>query len=86
MAKRLAFRNQRLMQTKNEQWSILLRHAPQFVVKEILAWGYVLVFETNIFFGVLAELFRLLPRIMKKRRFVMEHKKAPAKELLKWFF
>jgi GT2 family glycosyltransferase len=84
-AKRLSFRNQRLMQMKNEQWSILLRHAPRLIIKEILAWGYVLVFETSIFFGVLAEVFRMMPRMMEKRRFVMEHKKAPIKEVLKWF-
>jgi len=85
-AKRLSFRNQRLMQIKNEQWSILLRHAPRLVIKEILAWGYVLVFETGIFFGVLAELFKMMPRMMEKRHFVMKHKKAPTKEIAKWFF
>jgi len=79
-----SFRNQRLMQIKNELWSLLFRHLPRFLLKEIGAWLYVLLFEPYTF-EALKELVRLAPRAWKKRKIIMANKKVSDGEMRKWF-
>lgn len=79
-----AFKNQRLMQIKNEQIGLLARHALWFIPKEIGAWVYVLVFEYYTWKAI-GELFRLAPRAWQKRKIIMAHKKIGNKEMKRWF-
>ncbi len=79
-----AFKNQRLMQIKNEQVSLLLCHALWFIPKEIGAWFYVLVFEHYAWKSI-RELFRLAPRARQKRKIIMAHKKIKDEEMKRWF-
>lgn len=83
-AKKLAFRNQRLMQIKNETWPLLLVHLPRFLSKEILAWGYFLIFEWRNREAI-GGIFKLLPKMLKKRKIIMKKKKASFREAVKWF-
>ncbi|KKS64858.1 MAG: Glycosyl transferase, family 2 [Parcubacteria group bacterium GW2011_GWA1_42_7] len=79
-----AFKNQRLMQIKNEQFWPLLKHLLFFLPKEIGAWAYVLVFE-RFTWKAIKELFQLAPRAWEKRKIIMAKKRISAKEIERWF-
>lgn len=79
-----AFKNQRLMQIKDEQFGLLLCHTPWFVAKEVGAWLYVLVFEHYTWKSI-KELFRLAPRAWQKRKIIMAKKKISNDEMKRWF-
>jgi len=83
-AKYLAFKNQRLMQIKNEQASILLRHLPWFLPKEIGSWIYVILFERYTQKAI-KDLFRQAPRAWQKRKIIMAKKLLSNKDMGKWF-
>ncbi len=83
-AKSMAFKNQRLMQIKNEQLGLLIRHLPWFLPKEIAAWGYVLFLERRTWPAIKA-LFKRMPLAFKKRKKVMAMKKANTAEMRIWF-
>lgn len=79
-----AFKNQRLMQIKNEQIVILLKHFPWFLPKEIASWLYILFFEKYTWQAIKA-LFNQMPNAWQKRKIIMNSKKASVKEMNKWF-
>lgn len=83
-AKYLAFKNQRLMQIKNEQSWLLLKHLPWFLPKEIASWFYVLLFERYTWRAI-KDLFRQIPRAWQKRKIIMAKKRVGMKEIGKWF-
>jgi len=83
-AKYLAFKNQRLMQLKNEQVLLLLKHFPWFLPKETASWFYVLIFERYTWRAI-KDLFKQMPRALKKRKVIMARKRIGAKEMEKWF-
>jgi len=79
-----SFKNQRLMQIKNELPRLLLAHAPWWLPKEIGAWLYALVFERYTWKSM-KELWQLAPRAWQKRQFIMAQRKVGAKEIGKWY-
>jgi len=83
-AKYLAFKNQRLMQIKNEQIWLLLKHLPWFLPKEIASWFYVLLFERYTWRAI-KDLFRQIPRAWQKRKMIMAKKRVGVGEMGKWF-
>ncbi|MFH0852169.1 MAG: glycosyltransferase family 2 protein [bacterium] len=83
-AKYVAFKNQRLMQIKNEQLFLLLKHLPRFLVKEISSWTYVILFE-RFTWSAIRDLFRQAPRAFQKRKIIMESRRASVNEMGKWF-
>lgn len=83
-AKYVAFRNQRLMQIKNEQFGLLLRHSVWFLPKEIGAWCFALIFERQTRKAV-GDLFRQMPKAWVKRKAIMAKKRVGGKDLRKWF-
>lgn len=83
-AKYLAFRNQRLMQLKNEQVWLLLKHLPWFLPKEIASWFYVLFFEKYTC-SAIKDLFKKMPRAWQKRKIIMTKKRVEARKIEKWF-
>ena len=84
-AKYLSFKHQRLMQIKNDFPSLLfIRHFPQFIIKEIGAWTYMIIFE-RFLFKTLKDLYRDIPIFLKKRKMVMTKKRVSVKEMEKWF-
>lgn len=79
-----SFKNQRLMQIKNEEPSLLLRHFFYFAPKELAAWLYVILFEHYTWKSI-KELVKLAPRAWQKRQMIRERKKINAAEIGKWF-
>ncbi|MBI4708861.1 MAG: glycosyltransferase family 2 protein [Candidatus Portnoybacteria bacterium] len=83
-AKYLSFRNQRLMQIKNELPSLFLKHSPRLFFKEIGAWVYVILFE-HFTLKVIGDLIKFTPKAFRKRKIIMQEKKVDAKEMGRWF-
>ena len=83
-AKYLSFKNQRLMQLKNDQGWLLLKHLPWFLPKEIASWLYVLLFERYTWRAI-KDLFKQMSRAWQKRKIIMAKKKIGVKEMGKWF-
>jgi len=83
-SKYYSFKNQRLMQIKNEMSLLLLRDFPQFLFKEIGSWIYVIFFE-HYTVRAIKELFRQMPGAFKKRKVIMERKRVGVREMGKWF-
>lgn len=67
--KKISWRNQRLMQVKNESADGLLRDMPWLYRREVLALGFMLLTEPQRLQAVL-QLIRLLPGAMRKRRYI----------------
>ncbi len=85
-AKYLSFKHQRLMQIKNDSPSLLFtKHFSQFIIKELGAWVYMIIFE-RFLFRTLKDLYRDVPLFLKKRKIVMAKKKISVKEMERWFF
>lgn len=79
-----SFKNQRLMQIKNELTQLFLKHLPWILPKEIVSWFYVLFFERETW-PAIVELFKQTPRAWQKRKVIMTNKKVNSKEIEKWF-
>jgi len=82
--KYVAFKNQRLMQIKNEQSWLLFKHLPWFLPKEIASWIYVLLFE-RFTLKAIKDLFLQAPGAWKKRKIIMSRKRVGAREMEIWF-
>lgn len=83
-SKYYAFKNQRLMQIKNDSTSLILRHLPWILYKELGAWSYVLFFERYTLSAV-KDLIKETPMAWRKRKIIMANRKISNKELNKWF-
>ena len=83
-AKYYSFKNQRLMQIKNEIPLLLLIDLPYFLFKEIGSWIYVIIFEHYTIKAV-GELFSQAPMAFKKRKIIMKKRRVGWKEMRKWF-
>jgi len=83
-AKYFAFKNQRLMQLKNEQPLLIIRHASWFLPKEMASWAYVIVFERYTWKAI-KDLFKQMPNAWRKRKIIMSNKRASGSEMNKWF-
>jgi len=84
-AKFFSFKHQRLMQIKNDFPSLLFtKHFPRFIIKEIGAWIYMMIFE-RFTLRILKDLYCDIPLFLKKRKMVMAKKKIGTREMEKWF-
>jgi len=83
-SKYLSFKNQRLMQIKNEQIGLLILHLPWLLPKEIISWIYVLIFERNTW-RTIKDLLKQMPNAFRKRKIIMSKKKLSVCEMKKWF-
>ncbi len=83
-AKYVAFKNQRLMQIKNEQPELLLKHFFWFLPKEVGSWVYVILFERYTWKAI-SDLFKQAPRAWQKRKIIMVRKRVSNKEMAGWF-
>ncbi len=83
-AKYLSFKNQRLMQIKNEQPWLLFKHLPWFLPKEIASWIYVILFE-HYTWRAIRDLFRQAPRAWQKRKIIMKRKRVGFAQMAPWF-
>lgn len=82
--KKLSFRNQHLVQSKNELNANFFHDFFPIVLRKLMAPVYITIFEPYLW-GAYIEYFKLLPRIRKKRKIIMQNKKISPKEMEKWF-
>lgn len=84
-AKYYSFLHQRLMQIKDDSPSLLFtKHAAAFIIKEVGAWGYMMIFE-RFTFRLIKDFYRLVPVFVKKRKLVKERTKVADADMEKWF-
>lgn len=84
-AKYYSFLHQRLMQIKDDYPELLFKkHFKEFIVKEVGAWGYMIIFE-RFTFRLAKDFYRLVPLFVKKRKLVMAKAKVSSEEMAKWF-
>lgn len=83
-AKYYSFKNQRLMQIKNELPGLFLRHLPQFLIKEIGAWLYVIFFEPFTL-KMTGKLISQMPLAFKKRKIIKRQRRITTGEMTAWF-
>lgn len=82
-AKFYAYKNQRLMQIKNEQWGNLWRDFFPLFIKEVLIFGYILAREPYLLKSVFA-FWRQLPHALKKRRLIQHRAMVSTRKMRKW--
>lgn len=83
-AKKISWRNRRLMQIKNEFLSLFLKHLPWWILKEIFGLVYIFLFERQTLKAV-PQFFKMLPEAQNKRKIIMNNTKITADEISKWF-
>jgi GT2 family glycosyltransferase len=83
-AKKISFKNQRLMQIKNEILSFYIRDFPLIFWKEIRSWGYVVLFEPKIL-KCIPDLLKQTPKAFRQRRIIMRNKRVETREIRRWF-
>lgn len=82
--KQYSFRNQLLMEAKNELFGSFLRGFFPIIFRKILTLIYITLREPFLwkwYFGYL----KLLPKIRRKRRVIMAKKKVGSREMDSWF-
>lgn len=79
--RQLQYRNRYLMLIKNELPLTFILHLPFILFFEIVSLFYVLICEPFLM-GVWLEIIRLLPKMLEKRRQIMERRKVSAKYIL----
>jgi GT2 family glycosyltransferase len=79
-----SYKNQRWMQIKNEFVFGVLRDFFPIICKEFLIFGY-MIFKEPFLFKALGEMLIKLPRFLKKRNYIMMHRRVGRKEMQKWF-
>ncbi|KKP35518.1 hypothetical protein A2483_04740 [Candidatus Peregrinibacteria bacterium RIFOXYC2_FULL_33_13] len=78
-----AYKNQRLMQIKNEMLSNFFQDFFPIMSKEILILGYMLFKEPRLL-KALTEIISKLPKMLKKRKIIMKNKKLNSQEIKVW--
>jgi GT2 family glycosyltransferase len=82
--KRLSWRNQRLMQVKNELPGAFLADLPAIAGRELRSMAFMLLLEPQRL-GVLLDTVRRLPATLRKRRWIMARRRVTAAEMRRWF-
>lgn len=80
----LSYRNHFFLLTKNLSWSNYFSHFPWILFYELKKFVYILFFEPKTLKG-LFKFYTKLPRMFKKRKWIMKNKKINSKEMRKWF-
>lgn len=82
--KHLSYRNQRLMQLKNELFLSFMKDFFHILFKEILITGYI-IFREPYLIKSFFDIFKKAPSILRKRSDLMKKKRVGSKEISKWF-
>lgn len=82
--RRLDWQNMHFTFLKNDSPLSALKNAPYFFVREFLFVCYIIVFEPFVL-AAIPRMICLLPKMMRKRNFIMQHKKATWQEMERWF-
>lgn len=84
LAKFYSFKNQRLMQIKNELPWLFIRDLIFIIPKEVGAWLYILIFEHFTVKSIII-LLKQIPAAWRKRQIIMKNRKIGSKEMERWF-
>lgn len=84
-SKKLSFRNQKLMQIKNETPKLFWRDFFPILKKELLTLGYTFIFEPKVFWGGLWGVLENFKRARKKRKIIRKRTSTKSKKIGKWF-
>jgi len=79
-----SIRNRYLLMVKNDLFPHVLRHFFHIVVYDMQVMGYVLLRERSSLRGYL-QFLRLLPKARRKRKVIMQRRKADSSYMLRWF-
>lgn len=82
--KKYSFRNQLLMEMKNEMPETFWKDFGPIIAKKILTFFYITLREPYLW-GSYIQYLKLLPKILRKRKEIMAKKRLSAKEMSKWF-
>ncbi len=82
--RRLDWANVRFTIIKNEYIINILKDLPRIALREIQVIGFALLFEPQIFLEI-PRFLKLLPRMLRKRHFVMAKATVSAKEIRAWY-
>ncbi len=82
--KHYSFKNQHLMEAKNELWSNFFTDFFSIIFKKIAIAGYITLKEPFLWKSYF-EYLKQLPRILRKRKIIMERKRIKSSEMRKWF-
>ncbi len=82
--KKYSFRNQKLMETKNQQIGVFFRNFFPIMLRKIATPFYITIKEPYLWGGYISYL-KKLPKALKKRREIMKKAKLSSKESIKYF-
>jgi len=79
-----SFRNQNLMEKKNDLWGNFSHDFGPIMAKKIMLIPYLLFFEPHLIKAYFSSL-KALPGTYRKRKIILQNKKLSAKQMQKWF-
>ncbi len=82
--RRWNWRNHLFAIIKNDFGWNFWKSSPYIFIREAAMFGYIIIFEPRTL-GALPAFFRLLPKMLKKRKIIQEHKKVTSQEIGQWF-
>lgn len=80
----LSYRNHLFLLIKNESFINFLKDLPWILFYELGKFLYLLFFEQKTF-KAFFEIFKKLPKMLKKRKYILENRKVDSKIIRKWF-
>lgn len=80
----LDWQNQHFTFIKNDLVFSALKDIRPVLMREVMLFCYIVLYEPSILRAIPHMLF-MLPRMLRKRRYIMTHKKATGKEMERWF-
>jgi len=84
LKRRLDWQNMHFTFLKNDFLVSELKSAPQFFAREFLLLCYIILWEPFILFAI-PRIICLAPRMLKKRAYIMRHKKTSRHDMERWF-
>jgi len=84
MANKLSYRNHLMLLYKNSFYKNLFKDYFQIKWYEFKKFVYLLIFESGTLAGI-GEFVKKMPRLSKKRKYIMKHKKVEAEDIYKLF-
>lgn len=84
LKRRLDWQNLHLTFLKNDLLISSLKDAPHWLVREFLLFCYILVWEPFVL-ASFPRMIALLPSMLRKRRYIMSHRKVSRVEMERWF-
>lgn len=82
--KQYSFKNQYLLQAKNELWSNFFRNFFPIIFRKFATFAYI-TFKEPYLWGSYLKYLKQLPRALKKRSIIMKNRRVSAREMQQWF-